>query len=348
MDALALLCNLYGDGPATLKRLRSAGCTSCEALGELEAGELAEILDASPPAARRFLREARVLLERVDARGLEQEESPPLARDPEPTTSIEDPTSPEPLAAEPPEEAPPEVGAADDVTAPLIDAADDVAAPLIDAADDVAAPLIDKVLQTWRERDARGGVEHDVEFDAADEVLSSAELEEQGRAIGTPLRPRIVDGLDSGWCGRLRSQGIHTLEGLAGAEALALSEAVCVGLTQLMRFQFLARRLLSERGQVEAPEPPSMLKPVGRAGPASRLRTAPVPDAPLPSKPVEPITSPHASAGAKFSAAEVPFGVATSSLARELDQAAEQRPRREQLDPPLRPDDEGSGGPFVR
>ena len=25
MDALALLCNLYGDGPATLKRLRKKG-----------------------------------------------------------------------------------------------------------------------------------------------------------------------------------------------------------------------------------------------------------------------------------------------------------------------------------
>ncbi len=32
MDTLALLCNLHADGPATLQRLRRAGCESLAAL----------------------------------------------------------------------------------------------------------------------------------------------------------------------------------------------------------------------------------------------------------------------------------------------------------------------------
>ncbi|MEO2236906.1 MAG: hypothetical protein ABGW95_01485, partial [Candidatus Poseidoniia archaeon] len=40
MDALALLCTLHADGPATLKRLRRAGCTSLERLDAFEPEEL--------------------------------------------------------------------------------------------------------------------------------------------------------------------------------------------------------------------------------------------------------------------------------------------------------------------
>ena len=65
MDGLALLCTLHADGPSTLKRLRRAGLAGLDELLEQPAPELAELLDVSPPAARRMLREARLLSQRV-------------------------------------------------------------------------------------------------------------------------------------------------------------------------------------------------------------------------------------------------------------------------------------------
>ena len=79
MDALALLCNLYGDGPATLKRLRSAGLSTVESLEEVEAPGLADTLETTEAAARRFLREARLLGERMVEGGFEEEAQPPIA-----------------------------------------------------------------------------------------------------------------------------------------------------------------------------------------------------------------------------------------------------------------------------
>ena len=65
MDALALLCNLYGDGPATLKRLRVGGVLRIEDLSARPAGELATLLALTPATARRFLKEASALRLRV-------------------------------------------------------------------------------------------------------------------------------------------------------------------------------------------------------------------------------------------------------------------------------------------
>jgi len=73
MDAMALLCTLHADGPATLKRLRQAGCDSITAVRELDPSRLADLLDATPAAARRFLREAEHLYERLDLGFLERE-----------------------------------------------------------------------------------------------------------------------------------------------------------------------------------------------------------------------------------------------------------------------------------
>jgi hypothetical protein len=89
MDALALLCNLYGDGPATLRRLRDAGCTELVALERISIDDLTTILGSSPVAARRFQNEAALLAARVveivEARADEGVGSPPAAgvpRDP--------------------------------------------------------------------------------------------------------------------------------------------------------------------------------------------------------------------------------------------------------------------------
>ncbi|HTF87512.1 MAG TPA: hypothetical protein VK843_03825 [Planctomycetota bacterium] len=65
MDALALLCNLYGDGPATLKRLRVNGVLRIEDLSARPIAELVKILALPPATARRFQKEALALGKRV-------------------------------------------------------------------------------------------------------------------------------------------------------------------------------------------------------------------------------------------------------------------------------------------
>lgn len=69
MDTLALLCNLYGDGPKTLASLRRNGVPDLPSLLTQEASDVADWIGAK--SAKRFLREAQLLHERIDA---EQEE----------------------------------------------------------------------------------------------------------------------------------------------------------------------------------------------------------------------------------------------------------------------------------
>ncbi|MBM3991841.1 MAG: hypothetical protein FJ298_12640 [Planctomycetes bacterium] len=65
MDSLALLCSLYGQGPVTLRRLRDAGCRTCDDVLCLEPTKLARALRTRRPAADRFQREARELAARI-------------------------------------------------------------------------------------------------------------------------------------------------------------------------------------------------------------------------------------------------------------------------------------------
>ncbi|MBL8859041.1 MAG: hypothetical protein JNL28_11080 [Planctomycetes bacterium] len=65
MDALALLCTLHADGPATLVRLRAAGSTTIEHVMEMDSETLGVLLRSSHVAAGRFQREARALGERL-------------------------------------------------------------------------------------------------------------------------------------------------------------------------------------------------------------------------------------------------------------------------------------------
>ena len=65
MDGLALLCNLFADGPVTLERLRRARVESLVELERLPSAQLAEWLHASVPQARSFAEEARKLARRI-------------------------------------------------------------------------------------------------------------------------------------------------------------------------------------------------------------------------------------------------------------------------------------------
>src|SRR5258705_2559481 len=75
MDAMALLCMLHADGPATLRNLRQAGCSSLESVETMEEERLSKLLGSPPASARRFAREARHLRERLGQGILDREDS---------------------------------------------------------------------------------------------------------------------------------------------------------------------------------------------------------------------------------------------------------------------------------
>ncbi len=107
MDSLALLCNLYGQGPVTLRRLREAGCRTCDDVLCLEPAKLARALRTRRPAAERFQREARELAARVGVLGgpapaIESDELAPLpqAALAAPESELEPEQEPAPLAPE--------------------------------------------------------------------------------------------------------------------------------------------------------------------------------------------------------------------------------------------------------
>jgi hypothetical protein len=219
MDALALLCTLYGDGPATLERLREAGCASLEGLEELEPEELARILGLAPLAAERFLRESRLLFERIGGGVLEDEE----------------PQNGEHAGA----------------------------APAPDGS--IRGPVPSPISSNGR-RGRRG----------AGAAPSRA---------GSALRPDAIDGLDEELCARLRQHGIDSLESLARAQSLELSQDLEVGLTRVMRWQFLARRHLEEVHSAKVLVPKlrqaptseavaASLAPAGTARPAAAIPPA--------------------------------------------------------------------------
>lgn len=66
MDAMALLCTLHAEGPATLRKLRESGYRSLADVQSAEADAIGQIMDISAAAARRFLREADALAQRVE------------------------------------------------------------------------------------------------------------------------------------------------------------------------------------------------------------------------------------------------------------------------------------------
>jgi hypothetical protein len=82
MDGLALLCNLFADGPVTLKRLRLARVANLAELERTPPERLAEWLHASLPQARGFVEEARKLLRRL------AEEAPPPPVSPAPRSRV--------------------------------------------------------------------------------------------------------------------------------------------------------------------------------------------------------------------------------------------------------------------
>jgi hypothetical protein len=243
MDTLALLCNLHADGPATLQRLRRAGCESLAALRLLDPPSLAERLEWSQRMAERFLREAELLSERV-----EPEED--AAQPDEPEFELES-TLVEELDGDDDE--------AESET-------DDEGLEPEDAEEPAgfAPPIqrVEAVLGAWRELDRIAPPADPDEFvlprpaPLPDLELASARIE--------GLSPRLV--------ARLAELGVRTLRELAGANPLELSRTIPLGFTRLKHLSFLAARELERIPS--APSAAPVLLETERARPSEPSETA--------------------------------------------------------------------------
>jgi hypothetical protein len=223
MDALALLCNLHADGPASLEKLRRGGRRTIEALCAAEVPEIAELLGVSLPAAKRLQREARHLAERLPEGLLEREAG--VDRAPRATPVAEGGERAEPQAAGPDEHE-----------------------RELDRHEQASKPgVVEAVLEVWRSRDAADPPEP-----LPAEGLAELTLRPQprpGGQCGTPLSVALVDGLTAERTAALARVGCTLLETLADADPLALSRPGAGGLpvTVALRLQYLARRLLAAR-----------------------------------------------------------------------------------------------------
>ncbi|MBI5363800.1 MAG: hypothetical protein HZA53_11525 [Planctomycetes bacterium] len=320
---MALLCTLHADGPATLKRLRQAGCATLEALERLDAERAAQILACTPASARRLQREARGLRERLHGEPLGEtlsESAPPPAFD------HEEPRAPLPSAR---------AEIADSVLNPEIDAREmhSAAQPGESLAVELPARekrLVQRVVDAWRQRDveetASEAPEQEPESAAAPR-LARSRPEERGEELavvpaeelGAPLHAHDLDGLDAAFVAELASAGVRSMDQLATADAVTLARRLpTAGFTRLSRLIALARRALG---------------PALEAVRAQRSAATPFPSADA----------------SKFSRSELPFALKRPALGLDLQDGLKTTPVVPPKDRPTRfeAEREGAGGPFV-
>lgn len=293
MDPLALLCNLHGDGPSTLNRLRRAGHENLRGLEEGEPAELASLLGWEEPRLQRFLREARQLSVRLGEGILDQPEESPRAEPPAPqleaVVSAEAIELEESLDAEPEEEEIEEEIDERALTSQWYE--EEGSAPLEEDVQGRAAEMKEQVLERWAELDGEGEAASASDAEEPLEPMSVAEtaddepdetgLAEAGHllvpapraaapspapsrapadevsALGIPAPVALadveLDGLTPERRAKIEAAGLCTLEDLAGADDLALSRATGLPYTQAARLIFLAAR--TYRSLPPAPEP---------------------------------------------------------------------------------------------
>ncbi|MAF64378.1 MAG: hypothetical protein CMJ84_01790 [Planctomycetes bacterium] len=283
MDAMALLCTLHADGPASLRRLREAGCASFDDLASLEPERAAQILAVSPSAARRLLRMAEGLRERVGDEFLEREEVLHPAAAAGGPAEVAAGTAPADAGCD---------GAMVEEAMGLSDSpASTFAVPVLTAppaAEDDRA-LVERVLERWRERDAGAPAPEGAVADAFAAAFEPA----------SDLCPGVIDGLDEAQRGVLLEAGYSTLSDVAEGDATEVARTCGIGYSQVRRIQFLARRALSSREEAYAvndeliPTPPTG-SGVGdkRAGERISLAFPPAPGPspdPVPVAPFEPV-----------------------------------------------------------
>lgn len=262
MDALALLCTLHADGPATLRRLRAAGCDSLAALESLPVDQLGELLHVTPAVARRLEREARALRARVDDDPLEHEEAPEgLVRG-----SLSGPGG----------EAEGSSAALDRVDQELLGRVLDTVREVPEGADDSAAvPLTGLAPGAADEAPQRPSFASIVESSMTDDPAPADPLQDAAadplpmaqlpavESLPVPafdpsggLRAGTVDGLDAELSVDLARAGIVDLAALVAADCDDLAHRTGRSFAQLRRLQFLAKRQLPREPERLAPRAP--------------------------------------------------------------------------------------------
>lgn len=231
MDTLALLCNLHADGPATLQRLRRVGCESLAALRRLAPATLSEQLDWNERAAARFLREAALLCERVEAdeAGDSELEDPEFELESELVVELDGASDESEVESE---------------EADAFEAEDADGEEPEEAGYAPPVERVEAVLGTWRELDRVAPPEEPGVFVIPrPEPPPDRALSEAGLA-----------GLSAGLVARLDSLGVRTLRELVCARELELARNLPLSFTRVKHLQFLAARAL-EQLHVARPEP---------------------------------------------------------------------------------------------
>jgi hypothetical protein len=284
MVNLALLCNLYADGPTTLGRLRELGCEGLEDVEKLARADLEWALQAGSAACERFRREARLLRERDGA------------------TSNRAPSQPSAIAHEP-ERSPAGAavsGAAPRATDRASEVGTEVGSEVAAAHGAPARPTRDGsflgvLIQAWRRASGRAseaqGTARDPRTETAplaspqrldpprDEPMRNAPARpsatepplptvdlpvmprstpsfepgaerateratERTAEHGTPLERVGFQGVEADYAEQLARLGLRTVEEFLAAQPLDLAQRSTMRYTVLLRMQFLARREL--------------------------------------------------------------------------------------------------------
>ncbi len=271
MDALALLCTLYAEGPVTLARLRQADCATIEQVIAMDASSLARILPGTEPTAQRLQREARNLCERLG----EERNDAPLRTAARPTSSR--PSSPKPTVLDRVLQAWRERDAQDEREGDFAPEEHET-----HDAGSLGQDFHEPAHVTAESAESVPAEEMRIEI-LKPAVRVSIEERERAAAIspalqvGVALQPGIVDGLDGDSIRELARVGVRDLRTLATCDALDIARKSGIAWSRLNRLRALAARSVGP-----AAEPPAAARSVGTlaeppAAPrAMQLRRAPV------------------------------------------------------------------------
>ena len=270
MDSLALLCNLHGDGPATLAGLRELDCFELFEVLALTPGSLVQLFDGNERIAKRFAREAVFLADRLGELPAAREvpvETQRFALEPmddvSPGPDVEEftpwpgDTEPELLTPFPAlSKGGPESAAALGIEPlPAPELPKETSAFQAEVAN---GPVVKAVLELWSRLDSR---------ETQPASPPSFGLVEAG-----------LEGLTDELAQTLTDAGIQSLSDLLEANVLDLSSATNIPYTKLAHLQFLGRKQLSpeQRGELTPYDRLGELVPEQPVPRAARASSAPV------------------------------------------------------------------------
>ncbi len=260
MESLALLCTLHADGPATLKRLRRAGCDSLESIEAYGAADLATLLEVPPAVARRLLKEARGLGVRLDDGVLDDAEEAPQVCAGSASSPALGAASGSVLGSTPT----PQV-----TTQGFLDQRDYaiLGRVLEHWSDEAEAETVDdRVESPPAEAEAPSEVNPDVESTRLwpedpgtascaidEEQAAGAECIADVQSCAPSLCAGDFDGLDEAMITTLVGSGIESLSDVVAADPLALAEILGVTYANARRTQYLARAAEPKAEVMDAP-----------------------------------------------------------------------------------------------